>query len=47
MRRINEDINDDEGTNFNLNFINWVLASTFEELSLLGDVVKTITGYYG
>lgn len=47
MRRINEDINAEEGTHFNLNFINWVLASVFEEITLLGDVVKTITGYYG
>ena len=46
MRRINEEINAEEGTNFNLNFINWVLASVFEEVTLLGDVVKTITGYY-
>ena len=46
MRRIHEDINAQEGTNFNLNFVNWVLASVFEEVSLLGDVVKTITGYY-
>lgn len=46
MRRINEDVNTEEGTDFNLNFINWVLASTFEEVTLLGDVIKTITGYY-
>ena len=46
MRHINEEINATEGTNFNLNFINWVLASTFEEVTLLGDVVKAITGYY-
>lgn len=46
MRRINEEINTEEGTDFNLNFINWVLASTFEEVTLLGDVIKSITGYY-
>lgn len=46
MRRINEEINAEEGTDFNLNFINWVLASTFEEVTLLGDVIKSITGYY-
>lgn len=46
MRRIHEDINAQEGTDFNLNFVNWVLASVFEEVSLIGDVVKTITGYY-
>ncbi len=46
MRRINEDINAEEGTDFNLNFINWVLASAFDEVTLLGDVAKTITGYY-
>ena len=46
MRRINEEINATEGTNFNLSFINWVLASTFDEVTLLGDVMKAITGYY-
>lgn len=46
MRRINEEINAEEGTDFNLNFINWVLASVFDEVTLLGDVAKTITGYY-
>ena len=46
MRRINEDINAEEGTHFNLNFINWGLASVFEEITLLGDIVKTITSYY-
>lgn len=46
MRRINEDINAQEGTDFNLNFVNWVLASTFEEVTLLGDAAKTLTGYY-
>lgn len=46
MRRIHEDINAQEGTNFNLNFVNWVLASVFEDVSLLGDELKTITGYY-
>lgn len=46
MRHINEDINAEESTDFNLNFINWVLASVFDEVTLLGDIVKTITGYY-
>ena len=46
MRRINEEINATEGTDFTLHFVNWVLASVFEEISLIGDVVKTLTGYY-
>ena len=46
MCRINEDINAQEGTDFNLNFVNWVLASTFEEVTLIGDVVKALTGHY-
>ena len=46
MRRINEEINATEGTDFNLCFVNWVLSSTFEEVTALGDVIKTITGYY-
>ena len=46
MRHINEDINAEEGTDYNLNFVNWVLASTFEDVTLLGDAVKAITGFY-
>ena len=46
MRRINEEINAKEGTDFTLHFVNWVLASTFEEISSVGEVVKTLTGYY-
>ena len=46
MRRVDEEINAEEGTDFNLNFINWVLSSVFEEVTLLGDVAKSITGYY-
>lgn len=46
MRRINEDINASEGTDFSLNFVNWVLASTFEDLTLLGDSFKALSGYF-
>ena len=46
MRRINEDINASEGTDFSLNFVNWVLGSTFDEVTLLGDVTKAIAGYF-
>lgn len=46
MRRVNEDINSTEGTDFSLHFVNWVLASTFPDLTLFGDLTKTLTGYY-
>ncbi len=46
MRRINEDINATEGTDFNLNFVNWVLGATFDEITLIGDVNRSITGYF-
>ena len=46
MRLINEEINATEGTDFTLHFVNWVLASIFEEISPIGDVIKTLTGYY-
>ena len=46
MRHINEEINAKEGTDFTLHFVNWVLASIFEEISPVGDVLKTLTGYY-
>lgn len=46
MTRVNEMINATEGTDFNLNFVNWVLGTTFEEVTLLGDVLKTLSAYY-
>lgn len=46
MHRINEEINQTEDTDFTLHFVNWVLASTFEEITLIGDPVKALSGYY-
>ncbi len=46
MTRLEKTVNALEGTNFNLNFINWVLGSTFKEVTMLGDVTKTIGGFY-
>ena len=46
MTHINETINATEGTDYDLNFVNWVLASTFDEITLLGDYVKTLTSFY-
>lgn len=46
MQRVNVDINASEGTDFNLHFVNWVLASVFDEVAIFGDVTKTLTGYY-
>lgn len=46
MNRVNEEINATEGTDFSLPFVNWVLASTFEEIAIFGDVMRTLTGYY-
>ena len=46
MSRVNEDINATEGTDFSLHFVNWVLASTFDEIAIFGDVLRTLTGYY-
>ncbi len=46
MNRVNEEINSTEGTDFSLPFVNWVLASTFEEIAIFGDVMRTLTGYY-
>ena len=46
MRRVNENINATEGTDFSLHFVNWVLASTFPEVTLLGELTKTLTSNY-
>lgn len=46
MTHVEEDINASEGTNFNLNFVCWVLGSVFDELTLIGDSVKSIGGYF-
>ena len=46
MNRVNEEINATEGTDFSLHFVNWVLASTFEDIAIFGDVMRTLTGYY-
>lgn len=46
MNRVNEVINATEGTDFSFHFVNWVLASTFDEISIFGDVMRTLTGKY-
>lgn len=43
MTHVEADINASEGTDFSLNFVNWVLASTFDEVTLLGDPLKTLS----
>ena len=46
MTHVEEDINASEGTNFKLNFVCWVLGNVFDELTLIGDSVKSIGGYF-
>lgn len=46
MTHIEKDINESEGTDFNLNFVCWVLGCAFEELTTIGNIVKSIGGYY-
>ncbi len=46
MTRVEDEINAAEGTDFNLNFVSWVLGSTFGGLSLVGDPVKAIGGFF-
>lgn len=46
MTHVEQDINVTEGTNFNLNFVTWVLGSVFDDLVLIGDPVKCIGGYF-
>ncbi len=46
MTCLEDEVNAAEGTDFNLNFVSWVLGSSFDDLSLVGDPVKVIGGYY-
>lgn len=46
MTHIEKDINESEGTDFNLNFVCWVLGCVFEDLTTIGNIVKSIGGYY-
>ena len=46
MTRLEDEVNTAEGTNFNLNFVSWVLGSVFDELVVIGDIVKSIGGYH-
>ena len=46
MTHYEDDINAAEGTDFSLNFITWVLGSVFDDLTLIGDPVKSIGGYF-
>lgn len=46
MTHYEDDVNAAEGTDFNLNFITWVLGCVFDDLTLIGDPVKSIGGYF-
>ena len=46
MTHLEDDINTVEGTDFNLNFVSWVLGSAFEDITLIGDPIKSIGGYF-
>ena len=46
MTHYEDDINAAEVTDFSLNFITWVLGSVFDDLTLIGDPVKSIGGYF-
>lgn len=46
MTHYEDDVNAAEGTDFNLNFVAWVLGSVFDDLTLIGDPVKSIGGYF-
>lgn len=46
MNHVEDDVNAAEGTDFNLNFVSWVLGSIFDDLTLIGDPIKSIGGYF-
>lgn len=46
MTHYEDDINAAEGTDFNLNFVTWVLGSIFDDLTIIGDPIKSIGGYF-
>lgn len=46
MTHVEDEVNAAEGTDFNLNFVSWILGSTFDGLSLIGNPIKAIGGYF-
>ena len=46
MTHIEDNVNAAEGTDFSLNFVSWVLGSVFDDLTVVGDPVKSIGGYF-
>lgn len=46
MTRVNEDVNDEEGTDFSLNFVSFVLGSTFDSTKVVGNIHKALTNAF-
>ena len=46
MTRVNEEVNRKEGTDFSLDFVNWILGSTYDDVTFFGDAIKVLCGYY-
>ena len=46
MTHVNEDINNAEGTDFSLNFVSFVLSSTFDSVKVVGNIHKALTNAF-
>lgn len=46
MTHVNEDINNVEGTDFSLNFVSYVLSSTFDSVKVVGNIHKALTNAF-
>ena len=46
MTHVNEDVNNAEGTDFSLNFVSFVLSSTFDSVKVVGNIHKALTNAF-
>jgi len=46
MTHTEDYVNSTEGTDFTPNFVRWVLGSTFNEITIVGDIIKSLTSFY-
>lgn len=46
MVHTEEYINSTEGTDFTANFVRWVLSETFDDITMVGEILKPLTSFY-
>lgn len=46
MNHVEDEVNAAEGTDFNQNFVSWVLGSVFDDITIVGDPIRSLGGYF-